>query len=290
MRTLLAAFLLVLCPVLSVADTPGQINSPDRANSPNRIVSVGGALTEIIYALGEQGRLVGSDTTSYFPPEAEALPKVGYQRALSAEGILSLRPDTILMNDEAGPPPVLKQLAASKVRLVSLPSATDLDGIRRNIRAVGALLDVPGTADALLQTFDKTVADLTAVTARQSDRPRVLYMMNHGSGSPMVAGRDTSADSIITLAGGQNVVDGYTGYKPLTPEAAAAHAPDVILVSTRTLEQAGGMESLLRIPGLNLTPAARNRRIIPMDDLLLLGFGPRTPAAALDLNKRLHSQ
>ena len=103
-----------------------------------------------------------------------------------------------------------------------------------------------------------------------------------------VAGRRTAADSIIALAGGRNAVEGYEGYKPLTAEAAAGAAPDVILVTSRGLETSGGVDELLKQPGLSLTPAGKARRVIAMDDLLLLGFGPRLGQAAKELCDQLH--
>lgn len=125
--------------------------------------------------------------------------------------------------------------------------------------------------------------------ARLERRPSVLFLLSIGGGAPLAAGRGTSAAEIITLAGGRNAVQAFEGFKPLSAEAAIAAAPDVLLVTDRSLAALGGRESLLARPELALTPAGRARRVVAMDGLLLLGFGPRTPDAALRLASALHS-
>ena len=269
-------FILVLFPALAPAE--------------QRIISVGGAITETIYALGQESKLIGSDTTSYYPLAAANLPKVGYQRALSTEGILSLRPDLILATEDAGPPAVIKQLMATGVHIRTLKSAKTLDDVVSNITQLGQVLGASKTAGILIESLEASLKTLNATKESQKHKLKVLFLMNHGAGAPMVAGRDTSADSIISLAGAENVVRDYERYKPLTPEAAANYAPDAIIVSTQTFEQIGGAEKLLALPGLGLTPAGQSGRIVTMDALLLLGFGPRTVDAAVELNAKLYAQ
>ena len=263
--------LLLLCALPAYADTP------------RRVVTVGGALTEIVYALGAQDVLVGNDTTSYYPPEADRLPKVGYQRMLSAEGILSLNPDLVIVTDEAGPPAVLAQVRSANVALLTLDAGRSLEDVTATIRAIAGTLGKRHAADALIETIEQTAAALARETAGEAPRKRLLFILQHGGGAPLAAGRATAADNIITLAGARNAVTGYDGYKPLTPEAAAALQPDGILVTAQGLEEAGGKDALLAVPGLSLTPAAQNGRVIVMDALLLLGFGPRTAQAAAEL-------
>lgn len=255
------------------------------AHNPERVITIGGSLTEIVYALDAQALLVGSDTTSYFPQEAELLPKVGYQRTLSAEGILSLQPDLVILTDEAGPPPVLKQLQAAKVKLLSLKASRSLTDIRNNITSIGSSLGVEAKASALLDKLDRQILSLNSMLQNNQYQPRVLFILQHGGGAPMVAGNATAATSIIRLSGARNVVSGFNGYKPFTPEAIVNQQPDIILVTDQGLEQVGGVDSLLRIPGLAQTRAGQKRKVISMDSLLLLGFGPRTVQAALELNQ-----
>ena len=258
---------------------------PAAAEAPRRVVSIGGALTEIVYALEAQEVLVGNDTTSYYPPAAEHLPKVGYQRALSAEGIVSLSPDLVMLTEEAGPPAVLAQLQAANIPVLQLRAGRSLTDVRDAIRVIARALKKDRAGSALIDAIDRQTAELAEVTARHPTDKRVLFILQHGGGAPMAGGRETAADSIIRLSGAQNAVTEYTGYKPLTPEAAAALQPDVILTTARGLAQAGGKDALLAAPGLSLTPAARTGSLIVMDALLLLGFGPRTVQAAATLHE-----
>ena len=258
---------------------------PAFAEAPRRVVTIGGALTEIVYALEAQEILVGNDTTSYYPPAAERLPKVGYQRALSAEGIVSLYPDLVILTEEAGPPAVLAQLQAANIPILQLRAGRSLADVRDAIRVIARALKREGAGSALIEAIARQTAELAKVTARHPADKRVLFILQHGGGAPMAAGRETAADSIIRLSGARNAVSGYAGYKPLTPEAAAALQPDVILTTARGLAQAGGKDALLTAPGLSLTPAARTGSLIVMDALLLLGFGPRTVQAAATLHE-----
>lgn len=237
-----------------------------------RVVSIGGSVTEIIYALGQESRLVGVDTSSVFPAAATKLPQVGYQRQLGAEGVLSLKPTLILATADAGPPATMAQLQQSGVRVVIVPNDHSLTGAQEKIRATARALDCAARGEEL---------------AKQLDPPRVMFVLARAGGVLSVAGEGTAADAMITLAGGVNAVRGYSGYKPLTAEAAVAAAPDVILTTTRALESVGGAEKLVAEPGLALTPAGKNRRVVALEDLYLLGFGPRTRQAVRELAVRL---
>ncbi len=259
--------------------------------APRRIVSAGGALTEIVWALGAERELVGVDTTSLFPAAARALPSVGYARTLSAEGVLSLKPTLVLATREAGPPAVIEQLRAARVQLETVDIAHRLDGVTAAVRQVAALIGRGAEGDKLATALaaDGAAAE-RHVQQRRNGRaaPRVLFILSHSMAQVRIAGRDTAADAVITLAGGHNAFGDVVGYKPLTPEAAIAAAPDVILTTDQGLEAAGGIDGLLKAPGLAATPAGRARRVVSLDALLLLGFGPRLPQAVTQLADRLH--
>ena len=259
------------------------------ATAAGGIVSVGGAVTEIVYALGQQDRLLAVDTTSLYPPETAGLPNVGYLRQLSAEPILALGPALVLAAEDAGPPAGLDQLRDAGVTVVTVPEDYTPEGVLAKIDVVAAALGVEAAGKALR---DKVAGELAAVReafAGVERRPRVLFLLTISSGRTTVAaGRNTSAESIIALAGGDNAIDGFESYKPLSPEAAVAAAPDVLLIGERSLDLLGGMEGLLAIPEVALTPAAQNRRVVVMDTLLLLGFGPRTAEAVATLGQALH--
>jgi len=255
----------------------------------SRIVSVAGALTEIVHALGAGGRLVGVDTTSLHPEAlVRDLPKVGYQRALSAEGLLSLRPTLILASEEAGPPAVLEHLAGAGVTVLRLSSQAGAALVPARVRSVGLALGLESEAERLARRIEDDLAGLSGRLSRIAARPKVLFLLAVGQGAPMVAGRDTAADAMIVLAGGRNTVTGYAGYKPLSQEVVIAAAPDVILTTTQGLALIGGKEALLAQPAFAATPAGRQGRVIAMDALYLLGFGPRVAEAAGAVAAALH--
>jgi iron complex transport system substrate-binding protein len=261
-----------------------------RAQTPSRIVSVGSALTEIVYALGAEGLLVGVDTTSLYPTAARALPQVGYMRALSAEGVLSLKPTLVIATTAAGPATTLDQLRATGVEVLVLPDHYDYDSVIAKIAVVGRVTGKRAEADAMIARGCADMAELTKKLATATSKPRVLFLLSMGGGAPQAAGRDTAADGIIRLAGGTNAIDGYAGYRPLTPEAVLASRADFVLVTRQTVQAMGGIEAILDQPALRRTPAGRAGKVLQFDALLLLGFGPRTPQAAQDLASALHPE
>lgn len=259
-------------------------------DAPQRIVSLSGPITEIVYALGEQDRLVAVDSTSLYPAEAQSLSNVGYPRQLSAEPVLSQAPDLILAGEEAGPPATLEQLADAGVRVETVAGEEDVAGVQSKVRQVATIL---GREEAGARLVEEIAADMErtrALLAEVESRPRVLFLLSAEGGAPMAAGEETAAQAIIDLAGGVNAVEGFSGYKPLTPEAALALAPEVILVPQHSVASLGGLETLAARPEFAATPAAQNGRVISMDSLLLLGFGPRTPEAVRELAYALHPE
>lgn len=258
--------------------------------SASRIVSVGGTLTEIAFALGAGDRIVGADTTSNWPPEAERVEKIGYFRRLSAEGVLSLNPDLVMLAGNAGPPTAIDQLRAVGVRLAIAPEGTGLDSVVPKIRFVGDTLGLAADAEALAVRFEEQMGALKSQLAEIDSRPRVLLLISVGRGAPLAAGSETAAEAIIDLAHGRNAVVGMTGYKPLSAEAAIAAAPDVLLLPEHVVESVGGADAVLQRPDLAITPAGRNGRVVVMDSLKLLGFGLRTPEAVAELARALHPE
>ena len=268
------------------AASPAKSSTPPVAprTGPPRIVSVGGALTETLYALGAQADLVGVDTTSLFPAAARSLPSVGYARSLSAEGVLSLRPTLVVATEEAGPPAVLQQIEAARVPLAMLAGEHRFESVIARTQRLAELCGRAAAGAALTEQLQRDWrAALDRVAERRTARrtpPRVLFVLSHSIGQVRVAGRDTAADAMLGYAGALNVMAAaFTGYKPLTPESVIAAAPDVILGTDQGLQAAGGIDGLLRLPGLAQTPAGQARRVVSQEALLLLGFGPRLPQA-----------
>ncbi|MES1945556.1 putative Hemin-binding periplasmic protein HmuT,putative [Salinisphaera sp. PC39] len=261
---------------------------PAAAETPARIVSVGGAVTEILFELGLGDRLVAVDSTSQHPPAARELPDVGYMRRLAAEPIVALDPDLVLAIEDSGPPAVLRQIREAGVRIVTVADDPSPAGVLAKVRAVAGAVDRPGAGQRLAERIAADFAAASERVAAYEDRPRVLFLMSAGNGPPLAAGRDTAAANIIELAGGRNAMTGFAEYRPITPEATVAAEPEVVLVGDRTLAALGGAAALRRHPAIAATPAGQAGRIVAMDMLLLLGFGPRTPQAVRELAAALH--
>jgi len=259
------------------------------AQAAERLVAIGGAVTEIVYALGAADRLVAVDSTSRYPAPATRLPDIGYLRALSAEPILALKPDLIVHAEDAGPPEAMAQLRADGVPLVAIPDAPTVDGVEAKIRATADALGHEDAADALVERLRRELAAARAGIDADAARPRVVFVMQFEAGSMLAAGRGTAADAIIELAGGINVGADFTSYKPLGAESLLAARPDVVVTVDRAMAGYTDAAEVLALPALRLTPAAAAGRLVVMDALLLLGFGPRLGEAVANLASALHA-
>lgn len=255
-----------------------------------RIVSIGGSVTEVVYALGEEHRLVARDTTSSYPEEAQALPNVGYARALSPEGVLSVAPDLIVATSGSGPLETIEVLKKADVAYTEVPEIYTTDGVITKIETVAAALGVEAKAAELIAEIKPSLEAAQARAREQAgDAPvRVLFILSTQGGRIMASGRGTAADGIIRMAGGINAVDSFEGYKPMTDEAVSATAPDVILAMDRGGDHGIALEQLASLPALIPTPAAQNGRLVRMDGLSLLGFGPRTAKTVETLSKAFY--
>ncbi|WP_457278799.1 heme/hemin ABC transporter substrate-binding protein [Polaromonas sp. P5_D5] len=256
-----------------------------------RIVSVSGATTEIVYALGAEKQLVGTDTTSLFPAAALQTPKVGYMRQLSAEGLLSLKPDAVIGTTEAGPNVVMDQIRSAGVKVELVDADHSWAEVQRKVAAVGRATSRVAQAAALQAKLDTQWAEVIAAVARKTGRkPRAVFILSH-SGSPQVAGDKTAAHAMFRYAGLDNALitpgssANFSGYRPMTPEALVTAAPDVIVTTTQGIEAIGGIEKFWQRPGLELTPAYKRRALVALDALYLIGFGPRLPQAVAELHR-----
>jgi iron complex transport system substrate-binding protein len=254
----------------------------------SRIVSIGGAVTETIYALGLEGRIVGVDTTSLYPPEAlKRAPNVGYMRALSAEGILSLKPSLVIAIDGSGPPAALKLVSETGVPLTMVNDDPSPDGVAAKIEAIGKMLGAEEKAVTLANETRARFALVEHMRPQTPKPPRVLFILSLQNGRPMVGGRGTAADAMIRLARGANAAEDIEGYKPMTDEGIIAAAPDVILKMNNG-NMVGAPDDIFSLPAFAATPAAANRALIAMDGLYLLGFGLRSPDAVRELMADLY--
>ncbi|RWA73613.1 hemin ABC transporter substrate-binding protein [Mesorhizobium sp.] len=253
----------------------------------SRIASIGGSITEIVYALGEEGHLVARDSTSSFPQAALKLPDVGYMRALSPEGVLSVNPSGILALHGSGPQEAVDVLKKSSVPFIEVPEHYSHEGILEKIRIVGKALGVDAKAEKLTAEMDAKLKAAEKQTASIKERKRILFVLSTQGGKILAAGSDTAGDGIVKLAGAVNAVEGFSGYKSMSDEAIVTARPDVIL----TMRNAGppiSEDELFANPSIASTPAGTARKVISMDGGYLLGFGPRTAEAIHDLAVALY--
>jgi iron complex transport system substrate-binding protein len=253
-----------------------------------RLISIGGALTEIVYLLKANTELVGVDTTSIYPAIATRLPNVGYARSLSAEGILALRPTQVLATEDAGPPMVLKQISNAGIPLTILPSSHQFKGLIDRVSAIGRLVHKTNDAEALSrQLLLEWKNTQERVSHSKVNNIRVLFVLSQNPSQLMVGGANTSAGAMIAHAGARNAITGVSGFKPLTPEAVIAANPDVILVTDQGMKAVGGIGGVLRFPGITQTRAGKEQKVVSLEAMYLLGFGPRMPLAVAELNRLL---
>lgn len=254
--------------------------TPAVAEDAKRVVTLGGSVTEIAVALGAEALLVARDSTSSYPASITALPDVGYIRGLSPEGVLSVDPDLILAEADAGPPAAVDVLTAAGVPFLRVPGDPTPAGVVAKIKAVAEALGLQTEGDALAGSVQAGLTEAETRAAAVTDKKRVLFVLSLQSGRVMAGGEGSSAEGIIALAGGINAATGFAGYKQMTDEAILAAAPDLILMMDREGDLAIGNPDVMAHPTLSQTPAAQAGNIVRMDGLLLLGFGPRTPDAA----------
>jgi iron complex transport system substrate-binding protein len=239
-----------------------------------------GSLAEIVFSLGLGDRVVGRDTATTFPAAA-GLPLVtpaGHD--LSAEGILRLNPTVVLTDTTIGPAVVIEQIRSAGIPVVFFAPDRSLESVPTRVAAVAAALGVADAAQAVVDRFEADLAAAAYAVPDEVDRPMVAFLYLRGTaGIYLIGGDGAGSDAMIEAAGGRDAGSelGLVNFRPLTAEALAAAAPDVLLVMSGGLRSVGGVDSLLAMAGIAQTPAAQHRRVIDVDDGFLLNFGTRTP-------------
>ena len=266
LKTLIAAVALLSSPLIQAAE---------------KLVSIGGDVTEIVYALGAGNELVARDSTSLRPKAVLALPDVGYMRQLNTEGILSMHPTMVLSSELAEPSLVLQQLAQNGVKVVRVPGMASVDAVPKKIDVIAKALNRQAEGEKLIATYR---TQLSAV--KHDPLPvKMLFVMSHGGMNSMAAGQDTAADAMITSVGAKNAMQGFSRYRPLSQEGVIASAPDILLLTADGIKSLGGMDQVWKLPGVAMTPAGKNKRVLVLDDMSLLGFGLQTPAVMTQLRQ-----
>jgi iron complex transport system substrate-binding protein len=248
-----------------------------------RIVSLNGAVTEIVCALGFEKNIVGVDVTSTYPAAMQQVAKVGHNRNISAEPVLALSPDLILGTDNFLQPTVIDQFKNVGVKTQIFKQEFSIAGTKQLITEVAAALQVPAKGAALVKQLTREQAALKIKPTNK----KVLFIYARGAGTMMVAGKETPTEKIILLAGAQNAATGFNDFKPLTPEALVTANPDIILMFDDGLKSMGGVDGLLKVQGIAQTNAGKQKKVVTMDGALLTGFGPRVIAAVKELSEKV---
>ena len=254
--------------------------------SSERIVSLNGSTTEILFALGVGDNVVGCDASSTYPKGVkDKLPSIGYQYGLNAEGILSLNPTLVIGRIDVRPPQVVQQLRMAGVTVLLLTEPSSFEGAKQRLQTIGKAVGREKKAAALIEALDADIEKLETKLAARKEQPKqkALFLYLRGTQTTLVLGTDTSPGAMFDIVGAENAAGSIKGNKPMTAEAVIAAQPDVYVLFTSGLESIGGVDGLLKLPGLAHTPAGENRRVVTLDGQYLSGFGPRCGRAALDL-------
>jgi iron complex transport system substrate-binding protein len=301
LAAMIVAALAVAAPTGSLAQSPstaaGPVTVVDASGSEvtihdaSRVATLGGVVTETAYALGAAGQVVGVDASSSHPAEALAEKAVlPYYRTLTAEPVLAAGPTLVIGTAEVGPPEVVTQLTDAGVTVLLLPVDDTVDGAVERIGAIGHALGRDAEATELAAQVQVELDEAADLVATATSAPRVMFVLLPPGAPLLVSGTGSAADLMLSLAGATNALTTFPGYIPLTPETAAQAAPDIILTTDSSLAAAGGVDGLTAHPGIAETPAGQSGTIVAMDDLYLLGFGPRTGQAVADLARLLHPE
>ena len=279
MRKYIFLFLLLFTKGLLALDP----NIFERAKDATRVVIAGGSITEIFYFLGEQDRIVAIDVTSNFPPEAKSLPSIGYVRALSAEGLLSMKPSIIIGEDDMGPPAVIKQIRETSYDLRIIPEIRTIDGIIEKIECIASILDVTEKSDAIISKKLEPYIKKIIINRKRIAKKgvKVMLVLNMQSSSIIVAGANTSGSGFIDIIGGENIFESFEGWKPVNAEAVLELNPDYIIVPQRNVHKGLDVTSIADSELFKNTNAGRNKNFIFDDAMAITGFGPRTINSAL---------
>jgi len=253
------------------------------AQNTARIVSLNGTVSEILCQLGLESQIVGVDVTSTYPSTLRALPNVGHNENISAEGVLTLNPSMIIGTTNYLNPSLIEQFKAAHVEVVLVEQEYSVEGTKKLIQEVAIAVNMAEAVDKMTENLD---AQLARIKPRKI-KPKVLFVYARGQEILMVAGKNTPFDKIIELSGGINAAADINYLKPLTPESLVASNPDVILMFDKGLRSMDGVDGLLRVKGMDLTNAGRSKTIVHMDGQYLVGFGPRLGEAVLELSQKL---
>ena len=272
---------LILILLLLISNVHANCN---KAKNSNSIVVAGGSITEIIYFLNLQNKLVGVDITSNYPLKAKKLPSIGYIRNLSIEGLLSLKPNLILAEESIGPPIIVKQLNKTSVEFRIIKNNYTIEGINEKFLCISKILDVEIKNNIDYKKFVNNVKKLKSfVKNNNKEKKDILLILMMKGTSPIIAGKNTSGDGFIKMIGQNNSMGKVSGWKPVSSEQIIIANPNYIIVTKRALKDFTSIEKFLKLPGISSTKAAKNKNVFIKDGMSLLGYGPRTINVATEI-------
>ncbi|WP_158320365.1 heme/hemin ABC transporter substrate-binding protein [Pseudobdellovibrio exovorus] len=269
------------------ATVQGADNTEVSVQNPKRLVVINSSATETLFALGLGDRIVGTDAGSTYPAVAEKLPKVGHPYRPSAEGIISLKPDLVIATEDSLPPATAQQIRSAKIPVLVLEASdkSGVDGYKRRVRMIAKAFDIEAKAEKEIQRFEEGLKKINS-SATEGKSAKVFFLYAHGAASGRIYGTQTGPHYLIEAAGAHNAAESVEGVKDFTSEAMVKMQPDAILVLKRVSKNLGGTEGVLKLQGISLTPAGKNKRVIEIDDSVRW-IGPRFPEFAQELNTAL---
>jgi iron complex transport system substrate-binding protein len=254
-----------------------------------RIITAGSAITETVCALGDCDRIIASDRTSLYPAHIQQLPSIGYRSGINAEGIISLKPTLIIAEKDYVEQAVIAQLSSSNIRLLIVERKNNVNDTKAFIKQIGEALGRQVEAKKLIQNVEDDLAEAKTLLQKTTASPKVLCIYNRGTATVSMAGNETFAD-ILKYVGASNAIAGVDGYKPLNTEALIAANPEYLLMVSTGFQSLGGMEGVLKVPGVLQTIAGQKKQILSLDSLMLTNFGPRFGQAVKELVLLLHPE
>ncbi|MEJ1241523.1 ABC transporter substrate-binding protein [Chryseolinea sp. T2] len=266
-----------------------HITTVTKCLAQERIITAGSALTETVCALGNCDQIIASDRTSLYPSSIQKLPSIGYRTGISAEGIISLKPTMVIAEKEYVDDAVLSQLRATQIKLVIVDRKQNWEDTKKFIRQIATALHKGEEGEKLITTNESQLAESANLLKKTSSTPKVLCVYNRGTSTVSTAGKDTFGD-ITQYIGATNAFGGEQGYKPLNTEALIASNPDYLLLLSSGYESIGGLDGVLKIPGVAQTTAGKKRQVIAIDALRLTNFGPRFGETVKELVVLLHPE
>ena len=274
---------------ISVTDAEGK---PIAIKDNSRVIAIGTAITETVYALGAGEKLVGVDNSSHeYMPESKNLPTVGARNALNAEGIVSLKPTLVILGADSAPPQIFDQLRNAGIAVLTLTPNYTVETVKAKVSTIAKAVGAEAKASEINSEIDKQISEVNKMLANVKEKPKVMFV-GRGPNMPnaTMSGSGTTIDEMIKLAGGTNPFTDFTGFREMTDEAVVAAQPDIILITQKSFERSGGVDGVVKFPGVALTPAGKNKRVVPVSDMYFQGFGPGVGNAVRELAVKFHPE